>query len=184
MTRCRMFLVALSLTLVGMVSSVGAEIKLGYIDSQKILDEYKPYQDALKEFNRYEEELGREISAMQNDLEKMQETYERQSLLLSEKRKREEQQAIVKKQQELQRFVQEASDPQRGRLARKTAELSEPIIQTVNEVIKQVAEENGFDFVLNTTALAYAKETHDLTDKVLEALAKDLEAKAKTSGDL
>ena len=182
MTRCRMFLVALSLALVGMGSSAGAEIKLGYIDSQKILDQYKPYQDALREFSRYEDELGREISTMRNELAKMQETYERQSLLLSDKRKQEEQQAIIKKQQEMQRFVQEASDPQRGSLARKTAELSEPIIQTVNEIIKQVAEDEGFDFVLNTTALAYAKEAHDLTDRVIEALTKDLEAKAKESG--
>jgi outer membrane protein len=163
-----------------MINTAGAEVKMGYIDSQKILEQYKPYQDALKEFSRYEEELGREINTMQNDLQKMQETYERQSLLLSEKRKQEEQKAILKKRDDLQRFVQEATDPQRGRLARKTAELSEPIIQKVNEVIKQVAEGDGFDFVLNSAALAYAKEDHDLTEKVLESLAKDLEAQTKT----
>jgi outer membrane protein len=176
----RTIFVALTMALT--VSSVGAEMKLGYIDSQKILEQYKPYQDALKEFSRYEEELGREINTMQNDLAKIQETYERQSLLLSEKRKQEEQQSIVKKQRDLQRFVQEATDPQRGRLARKTAELSEPIIQKVNEVIKRVADGDGFDFVLNSAALAYAKEDHDLTEKVLEALAKDLEAQIKTGG--
>ena len=176
----RTIFVALTMALT--VSSVGAEMKLGYIDSQKILEQYKPYLDALKEFSRYEEELGREINTMQNDLAKIQETYERQSLLLSEKRKQEEQQSIVKKQRDLQRFVQEATDPQRGRLARKTAELSEPIIQKVNEVIKRVAEDDGFDFVLNSAALAYAKEDHDLTEKVLEALAKDLEAQIKTGG--
>ena len=182
MTRCRMFLVALSLALVGMGSSAGAEIKLGYIDSQKILDQYKPYEDASKELNRYQDELRREISTMQNELAKMQETYERQSLLLSDKRKQEEQQAIVKKQQELQRFVQEYSHPERGSLARKNVELMEPILQTINEIIKQVAEDEGFDFVLNTATLAYAKEAHDLTDRVIEALTKDLEAKARESG--
>jgi Skp family chaperone for outer membrane proteins len=36
--------------------------------------------------------------------------------------------------------------------------------------------------VLNSAALAYAKEVHDLTDKVLEALAKDLEATTKAGG--
>ena len=173
----------LALTAVfGLTGAAQAQVKIGYIDSQKILDQYKPYQDALKEFNRYEEELSREVNMRQNELVKMRETYERQSLLLSEKRKQEEQQAIIKKQQELERFVQEATDPQRGRMAKKTAELSEPIIRKVNEIIKQVAEDNGYDFVLNTAALAYAKETHDLTDKVLEALAKDLEAAQKTLG--
>lgn len=181
MTRCRTIFIALTMVLTSMVNIAGAEVKMGYIDSQKILEQYRPYQEALKEFGRYEEELGREINTMQNDLAKMQETYERQSLLLSEKRKQEEQQAILKKQQDLQRFVQEATDPQRGRLARKTAELSEPIIQKVNEVIKRVAEDDGFDFVLNSAALAYAKEAHDLTDKVLESLVKDLEAQTKNS---
>ena len=181
MTRFRLLFVALSLALTGIANPAGAELKMGYIDSQKILEQYKPYQDALREYSRYEDELQREMSTKQNDLAKMIDTFERQSLLLSDKRKQEEQQAIEKKQQELQRFVQDATSPQ-GSLARKTAELSEPIIQTVNAIVKQVAEDEGFDFVLNSTALAYAKEAHDLTDKVLEALAKDLEAKAKTEG--
>ena len=77
MTRCRLLYVALSLALTGIASTAGAELKLGYIDSQKILDQYKPYQDALREYSRYEDELQREISTMQNDLAKMQDTYER-----------------------------------------------------------------------------------------------------------
>ncbi len=178
MIRYRMWFLALAL--MGFAGTTQAQMKLGYVDSQKILEQYKPYQDAQKEYDRFQEELGREVNMRQNELAKMQENYERQSLLLSEKRKQEEQQAIVKKQQDLQRFVQEASDPERGRLAQKTSELLQPIVQKVNEVIKTVAENNSYDFVLNTAALAYAKDAHDLTDKVLEALAKDLEASQKT----
>jgi len=182
MTRYYRLVGALALIWVGFSGMAQAQIKMGYIDSQKILDQYKPYQEALREFNRFEEELGREVSKRQNELVQMQETYERQALLLSDRRKQEEQQNIVKKQQELQRFVQEATDPERGRLAQKTAELSEPIVMKVNEVIKVVAEGSGYDFVLNTAALAYAKEAHDLTEKVLEALNKDLETAQKTPG--
>jgi outer membrane protein len=174
--------VVLAVMVAGFVGTAQAQMKLGYIDSEKILSEYKPYLDAQKEFQRYEEELEREVSKRRNDLIKMQETFERQALLLSEKRKQEEQQAIMQKNQELQRFVQEAADPQRGRLAQKTQELSEPIIRKVNEIITQVAEDENYDFVLNSAALAYAKEVHDLTDKVLEALAKDLEATTKAGG--
>ena len=176
------WLVAFAVMLGALAGPAQAQVKMGYIDSEKILNEYKPYLDAQKEFQRYEEELEREVAKRRNDLVKMQETYERQALLLSEKRKQEEQQAIMQKQQDLQRFVQEAADPQRGRLAQKTAELSEPIIRKVNEIITQVAEDEGYDFVLNSAALAYAKETHDLTDTVLEALAKDLEATTKAGG--
>jgi outer membrane protein len=174
--------VVIAVMLGGWVSGAEAQMKIGYIDSEKILNEYKPYLDAQKEFQRYEEELEREVSTRRNDLMKMQETFERQALLLSEKRKQEEQQSIMQKQQDLQRFVQEAADPQRGRLAQKTQELSEPIIRKVNEIITRVAEDESYDFVLNSAALAYAKEVHDLTPKVLEALAKDLEAATKAGG--
>jgi len=174
--------VALAVMVAGLMGTAQAQMKLGYIDSEKILSEYKPYLDAQKEFQRYEEELEREVSKRRNDLIKMQETFERQALLLSEKRKQEEQQAIMQKNQDLQRFVQEAADPQRGRLAQKTQELSEPIIRKVNEIITKVAEDENYDFVLNSAALAYAKEAHNLTDKVLEALAKDLETTTKAGG--
>lgn len=182
MARYYRLFAALTMMMVGFSGMAQAQVKIGYIDSQKILDNYRPYQEALREFNRFEEELGREVNKRQNELAQMQETYERQALLLSERRKQEEQQNIMKKQQELQRFVQEATDPERGRLAQKTAELSEPIVLKVNEIIKVVAEDSGFDFVLNTAALAYAKDAHDLTEKVMEALNKDLETAQKTPG--
>lgn len=173
---------AFAIVALGLAGSAQAQMKIGYIDSEKILNEYKPYQDAQQEFQRYEEELSREITKRQNEFEKMQENFERQALLLSEKRKQEEQQAIMQKGQDLRRFVQEATDPQRGRLAQKSAELSEPIIRKVNEIITQVSEDEGYDFVFNSAALAFAKEEHNLTDKILEALAKDHEASAKASG--
>ena len=173
-------LVALVCIAMGMQTPIsGAEIKMGYIDSQKILEQYKPYQDALKEYSRYEEELSREINKQQNDLVKMQENYERQALLLSDKRKQEEQQAILKKRQGLERFVQETTDPSRGKLAQKQASLSEPIYRRINEIIKKVAENDGYDFVLNTASLAFAKEDYDLTEKVLEELQRDDEARGQ-----
>ena len=88
---------------------------------------------------------------------------------------------MMKKEQDLQRFLQEVSDPERGKLARKNAEILTPIVTKVNKVVQEVAKENGYDFVFNTAALSYANEAYDLTEKVLEALKKDLEAEAKTT---
>ena len=152
-----------------------AEVKVGYIDPDRILTSYKPYQDAQKEYMSYESELERDYRKQENELKKMQEDYERKALLMSEQRKQEEQRAILKKQEELQRFLSEIGS-QQGKLARKNQELSAPILAKVNEVVQRVAKENGYDFVLNTTALAYANEAHDLTEEVTKVLEKELEA--------
>ncbi len=160
-------------------SASWAQMKVGFLNSEEILAKYKPYQEAQKEYQRYEEELNRDFSKLNNELEKMKETYERQKLLLSEKRKEEEQQAIQKKQADLQRFVEEVMDPERGKLARKNQDLSGPILAKVNEVVQQVAKENGYDYIINATALAYANEDHNMTTKILEALESQLEAELK-----
>ena len=128
------------------------------------------------------EELNREFSKLQNEFEKMKETYERQQLLFTEKRKQEEQRSLGRKQEELQRFMKEVTDPERGKLALKQQELSAPIHAHVNEVVQKVAKEKGYDFVLNTIALVYANEEHDLTEAVLEELQKGSEEQAQKTG--
>jgi len=158
-----------------------AQMKIGFIDPEAITTGYKPFLDADKEVKRYQMELEREFTKQQNELVKMKETFKRQELLLSDKRKQEEQQSMLKKEQDLQRFLQEVSDPERGKLARKNAEVLMPIVAKVNKVVQEVAKENGYDFVFNTAALSYANEAYDLTGKVLEALEKDLEAEAKAA---
>ncbi len=165
-----------------MASASWAQVKIGYLDPDEILSKYKPFQDAQKEVQRFRMELEREFTKLQGELEKMKETYERQALLLSEKRKQEEQQAILKKQGDLERYLSDISDPSRGQLTKKNQEVLSPILNKVNEVVQVVAKDNGYDFVFNTAALAYADEAHDLTEKVLEALQKELEAAEKEKG--
>ncbi len=169
--------IAALLGLLFTASSAMAQAKVGYVDPQKFLGSYKPYQEAHREYTRYEEDLNKEFAKLQNEYEKMKETYDRQELLFTEKRKQEEQRTLMRKQEELQRFMKEVTDPERGKLAMKQQELSAPIHAHVNEVVQAVAKENGYDFVLNTIALVYANESHDLTEKVLEALQKDEEEK-------
>lgn len=160
---------------------VEAQAKIGYIDADAITTSYKRFQDAQKEAQRYEEELTKEFNKSQNELARLKENFDRQSLLMSEQRKKEEQQNIERKQMELQKFLEDVSG-QGGKLQRKTQELLQPIILKVNEAIAAVAKDKGYDFVLNTAAIAYANEDLDLTQAVLEQLEKEDEAALKTGG--
>lgn len=159
-------------------STARAQLKVGFVDPQQILASYKPFQDAQKEYNQYEQELNRDFTTRQNELQQMKENFQRQSLLLSDKRKEEEQQAILKKQQDLQDYLKEITS-ENGKLAKRNQELSQPILDKVNAVVKQVAKANGYDFVFNTQALVYANPDHDLTQKVLDELQRQLEAEEK-----
>jgi outer membrane protein len=168
-------IVALSLSC---ATRVEAQTKIGYIDADAITTTYKHFQDAQKNAQKYEEELTKEFNKSQNELARLKENYDRQSLLMSEQRKKEEQQNIERKQAELQKFLEDVSG-QGGKLQKKTQELLQPIILRVNEAIATVAKDKGYDFVLNTAAIAFANEDLDLTQLVLEQLEKEDEEALK-----
>ena len=64
-----------------------AQIKIGYIDSQKILTNFKDAQDVQKQLDAKSQEWTRQLQDMQVQANTMQEQLESQSLLLSQEKK-------------------------------------------------------------------------------------------------
>ncbi len=157
-------------------SSAWAQAKIGYFDPNEIRTKYKPFQEAEREYNQYEGELQKELKKLESAYRKKQTTFERQKVMYMENRRREEEQALKRQEEELQRFLAQITDPERGKLALKQQELLSPLLKRVNEVISRVSKENGYDFVLNAASVVYFNEDYDLTEKVLDELNKDLEA--------
>ena len=92
---------------------------------------------------------------------------------MSEARKAELQADFEEKVRQLQAFTQEKFGPE-GELMRKNIELSEPIFKKINDALKTLAEEEGYDFVFDAAApssgLVFAGENYDLTETLLESL--------------
>ena len=161
----------------GVNAQAFAQMKIGYVDTDRILQEYKPFLDMQSEYNRFADEQSRQISEKENVIKKLQDDYDRQKLLLSEVKKQELEKDIQGKMSEYQKFYEDTSK----RVQQKSQELSEPIYKDVNAVLERVAKAGGYDFVFNANQVAYAKEDHNITQKIMEELNKDLEAKKKGS---
>ncbi len=157
-----------------------AQVKFGFVDSERILKDYKPFREAESEFKRYENEMQKEYADKENALKQLQDEYKRQELLLSDKKKEEMQREIQRRVGEIQKFVEGLTSPG-GRLTRKNAELSAPIYKSVNNILGRVAKSEGYDFIFNAAQMAYANEKYDITPMVMEALNKELEEKKKGS---
>jgi outer membrane protein len=103
-------------------------------------------------------------------------------LLLSEQRKTELQAEIETEAQRLQEFGRTVQEE----LMKKNFDLHNPIFERINAAIKALAEEEGYDYVLDAGsaggAVVYAKEDYDLTDKLLARL-QAAPAKAAGSGN-
>ena len=61
-----------------------------------------------------------------------------------------------------------------GSLAKKQQELIQPIIDNINEVLMRIGKDEGYDLIFDAEGpLLYADEKYDISDYLLEELAKE-----------
>jgi outer membrane protein len=165
------------------VDSASAQLKLGYIDSKKILEGYKESQDAQKQIQEIKRRWEEEANSMQQDLRAKVEELDSQALLLSDERKREKQTEIQNLDTRLNLFLQEKFG-QEGEIFKKQGELLQPVIDKINATIKKIGTEEKFDYIFDVVqgSILHASSSQpDLTNKVLEELNKSVAA-AKPAG--
>jgi len=157
------------LTLI-LVSFVLAEIKIGYVDSNEIMNNFEEVQVNLeKEQRRLEGDFNNLVS----QLDSLKQDYERQRLLMSETRRNEKENEITNMEQSIQKFQLDKFGPE-GEIYRKQNQLLKPVLGKIDAAIQQVGSDRGYDYILDAMsgALLYALDSHNLTEAVMDELSK------------
>ncbi len=165
--------VASTVVLFWAVFSHAADLKVAYINSERILSDYKALAEVQQELDRYKDQWEKEAEKKQRELERLKEEYEVQRLLMSEEKRKELERDGEAKAQALQKFVDEFLSPG-GKYAQKNIELSKPIYDEINSLIKNIGEEEDYDFIFDSPGLLFAKPQYDITDRILEELDKEI----------
>jgi len=167
------FLLAALLLVFGAVSRPleAADLLIGFIDSERIFAEYQGTKEAQAEFNTDLEKWNQDLEGRKQELKKLQDDYESQSLILSEPARKEREAEIQRKRSELDGFVREIWGPT-GKVAKRNEQLTQPIIERMNQVLTEIGEQDGFSIIFDAADgnVVYADRALDLTDRVLEAL--------------
>jgi len=151
-----------------------ADVKpLAVIDSARIVEEYSAAKDAQEQFQRFLQELEREIGQKEKDLLRMSEEIESQKLLLGED-------ALNARVEEFQRQREAYDDFRNSADSRAESEyksLIQPIINQVKTIAERLGREEGFGLIIDVAALTalYIDPDVDLTDKVLGELVRGAE---------
>lgn len=153
------------------VPALADDLKLGFIDSERIFAEYAGTKDAQAAFNSELEQWTKDLEDRRQELEKLNEEYQNQSLILSEPKRREREEEIQRKRSELDAMAQEIWGPN-GRVAKRNEELTRPIVEKIREVLQKIGKAEGFDIIFDATDnnVVYANDALDLTDRVLAEL--------------
>ena len=138
--------------------------RIGFINTDRMLREAaaaKAAQSKLEqEFSRRE----KEIDDAGNTLKTASERFERESSTLSESQRQARQRQLMDQDREFQRRRREFQEDLNSR---KQEELQQ-ILDRANRVVKQVAEAEKYDVILQEAV--YVNPRLDITDKVIKAL--------------
>ncbi len=150
-----------------------AEMKIGYIDSNRIMSEFAEVPAIQAELEKEQRALEAQYNKMLGTLDSLKTNFDKQRLLYSEQKRDEKLKEISETERKLQTFQMEKFGPQ-GEIYRTESELLQPILVKIDNAIKIVGAERGYDYILdaNSGAIVYALNSHDMTDKVLEELEK------------
>jgi outer membrane protein len=149
-----------------------AQLKIGYVDSDTIMDNFPDVQDARQKLDALIQEWQAELKKLESDLKAKQDDYEKRKLIMTEQTSTEAMADITKLQKEIADY-RDKKFGANGELFLKQNELMKPLQNKVFTIIQQVATEDDLDFVFDRSGdilFLYAKSEYDLTAKVIERL--------------
>lgn len=157
----------LVLTLFVAVSVHAAEVKIGYVDLQKALNNCEAGKAAKEKISVKVKEYEEQIDLKQKDLKKMKDDLDKQGLILTDEKRAVKKRDFDQKIKDLERLTKDIQEE----LQQQDAEFTRQIITDFSKVINELGEKEGYTVILEKTesALLYADQNADLTDKAIKA---------------
>jgi outer membrane protein len=150
-----------------------AEVKVGFVNGQRVINESPQAAKAKKKLEKEFEKRDQDLQQMAKQIQKVQENLEKNGLTMSESDRRAKEREFNDTNREFQRRQREFREDLNLRQNEEMA----AIYERVNKIIKQVAESEKYDLVLQEAV--YVSPRIDLTEKVIKALLDSKEGSAK-----
>jgi outer membrane protein len=146
--------------------SVGvlAESKIGFVNSQKILNDAPQAAKAKKKIEKDFEKRDQDLQRIAKQLQGMQENLDKNAVTMAESERRTKEREFGELNRDFQRKQREFRED----LSQRQNEEMASIFERVNKIIKQIAEAEKYDIIFQEAV--YANPRIDITDKVIKAL--------------
>lgn len=150
--------------------------KIVYVDSSKILAEYKGAMEAKQKYTAKTSVWQANIDSLTSEIQSAIKKYERDLAVMSKKEQELSKQLLDSKQRQLadyQRAIQENA-------RQEDMKISQAVVSEINAFITDYGKKNRYQLILianQSGTIAYAEEGLDVTHKVLEEMNKNYKSK-------
>ncbi|HMN65347.1 MAG: OmpH family outer membrane protein [Burkholderiaceae bacterium] len=138
--------------------------KIGFVNTERILRDAAPAKAAQQKLEQEFSRRDKELQDMAAKLKSLGERLDRDAAVTSESERQRRQREFAESEKDYQRKQREFREDLNQR---RNEELSQ-VIDKANRVIKQIAEQEKYDVILQEAV--FASPRIDITDKVLRAL--------------
>lgn len=147
-----------------MMSAHAQEFRIGFVSTDRIFKEAGTAKAAQVKLEQEFSKREKELLDQGTGLKTLSDKFEREAPTLTEGQRVARQKQLVDQDRDFQRKRREFQEDLN---ARKNEEL-QLVLERANKVVKQVAEAERYDMILQEAV--YVNPKHDITDKVLKVL--------------
>ena len=146
------------------LSANAQEFRVGFVNTDRIFKEATTAKQAQTKLEQEFAKREKELVDLGNSLKSASDRFEREAPTLSESQRNTRQKQLIDQDRDFQRKRREFQEDLNSR---KNEELQQ-VLDRANRVVKQVAEAEKYDVILQEAV--YINPKHDITDKVIKAL--------------
>lgn len=157
---------------VAMTAMAANAQKFALLDMEYILKNIPAYERANEQLSQASKKWQAEVEALNTEAQTMYKNYQNEAAFLSKEQKQVKQDAIVKKEQEASELKRKYFGPD-GELFKKRASLMAPIQDEIYNVVKDIADNRGYQLVIDRASdngIIFGSPKIDISDEVLSKL--------------
>lgn len=145
-----------------------SKMKFGHIDSQVLLEAMPEKAQADKTLEAFAMQLEKQLQTMSGEWETKVQDYRANEAVMSDIIAQTKAEEIQQLEQRIQSFQQNAQQS----IAKKEAEVYQPILDKAKEAIEAVSKEGSYNYVFDSSsgALLYQPDGDDILDLVKKKL--------------
>jgi Skp family chaperone for outer membrane proteins len=155
--------------------------KVGYIDMAFILETVDEYNKASNLLDKNIENWKKEIELKKLELEQIQDQLDAERIIFTPELINDREMEIQDFASEIIRLQEKRFGPS-GDMIIQRSKLMQPLQDQVMTIVKQVAEENKYDFIFDrssTATMLYSAKNYDISDLVIKRINRQQKIKKR-----
>ena len=146
--------------------------KIGFIDTDSVLNALPDYQAAVKKLDAQAEQYRQQLDADYQVIDQIYNAYQNQKARLTTAQRSNVENDIIQREQQLKE-KQEQYFGAEGAMAKASEKLLTPIRNRVEKAVSQYAVANGYSLILDlavTGGIVYKRDSDEITGAIIKML--------------